>query len=132
MTEDIFLSQRDIDVLQRAKAAIATTWQQVLLHAGMRSEALQRICITGAFGKRLDVQAAQAIGLLPAFDADCVELLGDTALLGAEAFLQQPDLDAWSAALRERAVVINHPDAAVFEENFVAHLLLRPFVETAG
>src|SRR5208282_5940446 len=62
---EIILRKRDIDIFQRAKAAIGVAVQVLLIKAGMGYSELRRICIGGVFGQYLNIVNAQEIGLLP-------------------------------------------------------------------
>jgi uncharacterized 2Fe-2S/4Fe-4S cluster protein (DUF4445 family) len=58
----ISLAKRDIDIFQRAKAAIGAGVQILMGQAGIRSRDLGRVVTTGLFGRGLDIANAQAIG----------------------------------------------------------------------
>jgi uncharacterized 2Fe-2S/4Fe-4S cluster protein (DUF4445 family) len=82
-SRDIVLHKQDIDMFQRAKAAISAGITCLLNQSGLNSRDVRRVCVCGAFGRFLNVSNAQAIGLLPGIDPEHVELCGNAALAGA-------------------------------------------------
>ncbi|MCP4397641.1 MAG: ATP-binding protein, partial [bacterium] len=63
--KDIYITNKDVDLFQAAKAAIGVGIIGVCREAGIDSQELNRVCIGGAFGQYLDIENAQTIGLLP-------------------------------------------------------------------
>jgi len=122
----IVLAKRDVDLFQRAKAAIGAGIQVVLGRAGLGCADLTRVVTTGLFGKALDVANAQAIGLLPPGPADRVETFDNLALAGCEALLAAPGGPRALDPLRERAGIINLATCAEFEPLFVQGLFIAP------
>ncbi len=123
---DIVLTKRDVDMFQRAKAAIGVGIQVLLTQAGMRCENLRRIYVGGAFGRFLNVENAQAIGLLPMIQPDLVELCGNIALAGCEEMLLSPDaLDSLNK-LASKTRIVNLSQCLDFEDIFLENLYLQP------
>jgi uncharacterized 2Fe-2S/4Fe-4S cluster protein (DUF4445 family) len=122
----IRLTKRDVDIFQRAKAAIGTGIGALLTHAGLSAAELSRVCVCGVFGENLNVRNAQRIGLVPDIPPERIELCGNTALAGCEYLLLSPAGAAELASLRERAVVVNLSQASDFNERFLENLYLEP------
>lgn len=122
---DIILTKGDVDVFQRAKAAIGAGMEILMAEAGMEPGDLRRICVGGAFGRCLDIANAQSIGLLPATEPALVELCGNTALSGCEEFLLSPDAREDLDRLMHCAKIVNLADCLDFEAVFMKHLYLR-------
>jgi uncharacterized 2Fe-2S/4Fe-4S cluster protein (DUF4445 family) len=123
---DIILTKRDVDMFQRAKAAIGTGIQVLLAQAGIGSDDLRRICVGGFFGRFLDVANAREIGLLPGIPTELVELCGNTALAGcADALLSSAAVERLRN-LGERAKLVNLSCCPDFEELFLRNLFLLP------
>ena len=120
----IFLSKRDVDVFQRGKAAIGAGVQLLARRAGIVCRDLRRIVTTGLFGRSLDVENAQAIGLLPPIAPECVETHDNLALVGCEMMLMSGQGAA--EALRERVRLLNLAQCEDFEELFMQELFLVP------
>ena len=123
---DIVLTKGDVDVFQRAKAAIGVGIQVLLAQADMGYEDLRRICVGGAFGRFLNVANAQEIGLLPKIQPDLVELCGNTALAGCEDALLLPVAVERLKNLRDQAKIINLSQCLDFDNLFLENLYLQP------
>jgi uncharacterized 2Fe-2S/4Fe-4S cluster protein (DUF4445 family) len=85
--DGISLEAEDVATIQKAKSAVASTWQVLLKTLGAREEELDRVFLAGAFGNRLNIINAMATGLLPALPANRYILAGNTALVGASMML---------------------------------------------
>lgn len=81
------LSWQEVDLLQRAKAAVGAGIDILLDRAGLARTQLSRVFLSGAFGRHLSIESAISIGLLPDLPASVYELCGNTAVAGAEALL---------------------------------------------
>jgi uncharacterized 2Fe-2S/4Fe-4S cluster protein (DUF4445 family) len=124
---EMVLTKRDIDIFQRAKAAIGVAYQVLLTKAGMGCHDLRRICIGGIFGQYLDIANAEEIGLLPAIPRESIHTAGNTALSGCEALLLSPDARDRLREARSRAIMVNLSGYSDFETLFLDHLYLQPF-----
>ena len=122
----ILLSAGDIDVFQRAKAAIGAGVMALTKAAGMAPDGLGRIFICGAFGQYLNVDSAMQIGLIPAIPPERVELCGNAALTGCELLLVSPGARERLRSLREESRPINLSGVPEFEDFFLENLFLRP------
>ncbi len=122
------VTDRDVDALQRAKAAIAAGIRTLCAKAGVDPHTLQRVCIAGAFGHYLDVSNAQAIGLLPPVAPERVQLVGNTALTGCADLLLYDAAATALESLRATARVINLALSPDFDDLFLAGLYLQPLL----
>lgn len=121
----------DVDLFQRAKAAVGAGLQALLGLAGLRGAQLRRVCVGGAFGRYLDVISAQAVGLLPGCPAERVELCGDTALAGCAKVLADRGARAVLPRLAGLVRVVNLARHPGFDELFIDNLHLEPLEEMA-
>lgn len=124
--QNLYLTKGDVDVFQRAKAAIGAGINILLEKAGMGSRNLHRICIGGAFGQFLNVGNAQDIGLLPNIQTDLIELCGNTALAGCEWFLLSSEATKSLEILTEQVKIINLAQCDDFEDIFFKNLYIEP------
>ena len=122
----IVLTKRDVDMFQRAKAAIGAGIRVLLNQAGMGCEDLRRIFVGGAFGRFLNIENAQAIGLLPMVHSKRVELCGNIALAGCEEMLLSPGTIDGLKDLGSRTEIVNLSQCLDFEDHFLENLYLRP------
>lgn len=116
----------DIDAFQRAKAATAAAMAALLREAGKDWSDLARLCVCGAFGRRLDIGKAQAVGLLPPIDRERIELIADASLAGCERGLLLPDGAQRFSQLAARSKLNNLSLRSDYDENYIDHLRLRP------
>ncbi len=123
---DIVMTNKDIDIFQRAKAAIGAGIRFLLRSAGMTTKNLERVYVSGAFGRFLNVRNAQDIGLLPRVQPHSIELCGNTALAGCEMLLVSTDQLLKLESIRKRARVINMSNHLEFEELFLENLYVKP------
>lgn len=126
---ELTLTKGDVDLIQRAKAAIGVGILALCGQAGVGLKDLRRVCVGGAFGRYLDVGSAQAIGLLPPVPPETVELAGNTAIAGCCDVMLSSLAAERLKALRSRARLVNlarHPD---FDRVFFENLYLQPMRE---
>jgi uncharacterized 2Fe-2S/4Fe-4S cluster protein (DUF4445 family) len=124
------LGWREVDALQRAKAAIGAGMSVLCGCAGVDPRDLQRVLVAGLFGSHLDLDNAKAIGLLPRLPADRLALVGNTALTGACALLLCADARRMLDRARACARFVNLGRMATFDEAFLDHLYLEPMSST--
>lgn len=117
---------RDVDAMQRAKAATAAAAEVLLQHARLGWGDLSRVCVCGAFGRTLDLAHAMELGLLPSIAPARIELEGGAALAGCEqALLSSSPLGALSRAA-PRPITVNMSLVEAYGDRFIDHLRLRP------
>ena len=122
----LVLSTRDVDGFQRAKAAIGAGMAVLCARAGVAPAELQRVVTTGTFGKFLDIQNAQAIGLLPPVPMARVESYENLALSGCEQWLLSSEGTGALDSVRSKARLLYLAACPEFEERFVQGLFLAP------
>ncbi len=127
-----FLTKRDVDVFQRAKAAISAAVRVLLSTARMRTANLKRIHIGGAFGRFLDKENSIEIGLLPELSHDAIELCGNSALRGCEELLMSHHSTEILVDMKARARLINMAESEEFDALFMEGLYLGKWKETNG
>ncbi|TAK61655.1 ASKHA domain-containing protein [Methylobacter sp.] len=124
----VTVKKQDIDIFQRAKAATGAGIAKLLALAEVSSADLTRLCIAGSFGQFLNIQHAQAIGLLPDCAHERVELCGNAALMGCEQLLSSHNRDEQLNELKRKVEVVNLSQVIDYEEAFVDNLYLQPIL----
>jgi uncharacterized 2Fe-2S/4Fe-4S cluster protein (DUF4445 family) len=122
----IGLTKRDVDIFQRAKAAIGAGIDALLSQARLRAAELQRVCVAGVFGRNLQIGNAQRVGLLPEIPPERVELCGNTALAGCEWLLLSPAKTVELDGLRKRIAMVSLSQIPDFDRRFLENLYLQP------
>jgi len=98
---DITLTQRDVEELLLAKAAIYAACSIMLRRRGLKAEELGRVYVAGAFGSYLDPESAMAIGMLPDVPAERIVFVGNTAVAGAKMMLLSKEARGTAEELAE-------------------------------
>lgn len=127
LCEGVELKSGDIDVLQRAKAAIGAGVQWLCKQAGMSVRDLHRVYACGAFGRLLGVDNAIQIGLLPPVSS--IRREGNAALAGCEALLIAAQDESAVDAVLELCRIANLAEDPAFELLFVNNLYLQAMQE---
>jgi len=122
----VVLTQQDVREVQLAVAAIKAGTAMMLRTFGLEASDLAGVVLAGAFGTRLDLGHAMALGLLPPVPVSRVAFVGNASLAGAKKLL---------LAAPERKVIetlvgeIQHVSLAAdprFQDDFVAGLRFGP------
>lgn len=80
---DLVVTQKDINEIQLAKAAIATGTKLLLEAAGLTVEDLEEVVVAGAFGTHLKLESAVTIGMFPNLPLTAFRQVGNAAGTGA-------------------------------------------------
>jgi uncharacterized 2Fe-2S/4Fe-4S cluster protein (DUF4445 family) len=115
---DITISERDINEVLLAKAAIYSAGAVLMKKMGVEKEELRKVLIAGAFGSHVDKRNAKAIGLIPDIDDGRISFLGNAALAGAKMVLS-------SRSMRRRAEDI--PSEVEYVELAISEEFRREF-----
>ncbi len=119
------LKKGDVDVIQKAKAAIATGIQ-VLGSLARPGVEITEILVAGTFGRYLNVWSAQRIGMLPQIPAGGIITCGNTALAGCTRLLLSHSSDDELTQIRELIKMVNLAELPDFDERYLMNLFLRP------
>lgn len=92
LSDEVYLTQKDIREFQLAKGAIRAGIDIMLEHASIGSDSIDRILVGGAFGSSLSSQSLLLTGLLPQIDAERIVTLGNSAGQGAKLALRDRKL----------------------------------------
>jgi uncharacterized 2Fe-2S/4Fe-4S cluster protein (DUF4445 family) len=84
LTDDVYLSQRDVRELQFAKASIATGWAILLDELRAKPEDVAQVLLAGSFGAYLSPASAIRIGLVPRMALPRIVSAGNVAGEGAK------------------------------------------------
>src|SRR3954447_13241349 len=102
LSEEIYLSQRDVRELQFAKASIATGWAILCNDMGVDPADVSQVLLGGSFGSYLTAASAVRIGLVPKLPLPRIVAAGNVAGEGAKiAALSITERAAASAVLDE-------------------------------
>jgi Uncharacterized metal-binding protein len=102
LSDDVYLSQRDVRELQFAKASIATGWNLLCRDLDIEPGEIAQVLLGGSFGSYLSAASAVKIGLVPKLPLTRIVSAGNVAGEGAKiAALSVTERAAANAVLDE-------------------------------
>ena len=87
---DIVITEVEIDILLRSKAAMYTILRTVTMEVGIGFEDLSAFFVAGAFGNVIDPETAITLGMLPDLPRQRFRPLGNSSLLGCRQICLDP------------------------------------------
>lgn len=122
ITEDIYISQKDIRQIQLAKGAIAAGVILLLEQRGMTIEEVETVYIAGAFGYHVNPESIKCIGLIPSGFKGNIEFLGNTSLEGARLSLTNRKFKGELEVLSKSIEILELSLCPNFQQIFVSEL----------
>jgi uncharacterized 2Fe-2S/4Fe-4S cluster protein (DUF4445 family) len=132
LTDDTFLSQKDIRHVQLAKSAVITGILTLLREAGRSVADLEHIIVAGSFGYHLNPESLKRMGLLPGEYTGPITFVGNSSLSGASlAVLNRTILTDMQqlASLIQVVDLSSHPN---FRNYFISQLDFSASDESIG
>lgn len=99
---EIAVSEVEIDILLRSKAAMYTILRTVLSEVGLEFSDLSAFFVAGAFGNVIDPDTAITLGMLPDLPRERYVPLGNSSLAGCRRLLMEPETRPQVEAIVER------------------------------
>jgi len=121
---ELWITKNDIDMIQRAKAAIASGVQSLCNRATIVPSQIKTLFMGGAFGSFIDIEKAKAIGVIPSVEN--VQLVGNCALSGAIKMLQRDGTCDEVGDIGDFLHIINLSNTPNFDDLFLNNLYLKP------
>lgn len=122
ITEDIYLSQKDIRQIQLAKGAIAAGVVLLLDQINVPLEAVREAVIAGSFGYHLNPDSLLKIGLIPKGFQGRITFVGNSSVEGARMALLNRDALAKMTELQGSLTVLELSTSDRFQDVFVKEL----------
>ena len=122
---EIVFFQEDVREIQMAKSAIYSALTLLVKHYGITMEEVDKVYLAGGFGFHVNIEKAVRIGLFPEQWKEKIEIVGNTALKGAELALGNGDF------LKRAKAVVNVSKELVlatdreFSELYTANLFFE-------
>ena len=123
--EDIYLSQKDIRELQKAKGAIRASIDVIMDQLDLTPDDLVRTILTGSFGGELDIDAILDLGMIPPVKKETVETVANGAGFGAAMFLTEEGF-ALGEKLAKKADQVDLDQDAHFYDFYIEGMKLAP------
>ncbi|MDQ3859865.1 MAG: ASKHA domain-containing protein, partial [Actinomycetota bacterium] len=122
LTEDVYLTQRDVRELQFAKASIATGWTLLCRDLGIAPEEISQVLLAGSFGSYLSPASAVRIGLVPKLPLTRIVSAGNVAGEGAKIAALSVQERAAAKAIVDEVEYVELSGRADFNDLFVDEL----------
>jgi uncharacterized 2Fe-2S/4Fe-4S cluster protein (DUF4445 family) len=123
--DPISITDKDVEVIQQAKASFAAGISCLLRSAGLRAQDLTKLYLAGAFGSRVDGGSLKRIGLIPpGVDADIVPL-GNAAGIGLAMLLLREGVAEEAEQVAGTIETVGLASLAEFEDEFVNALFFK-------
>jgi uncharacterized 2Fe-2S/4Fe-4S cluster protein (DUF4445 family) len=124
----ITISERDINEVILAKAAIHSAAQVLMKTKNITSNDLKRIFIAGAFGNHLNKNNAKRIGMIPDVESRRITYIGNAALNGATMALKSRKIHQQTKQIPRKTRYIELATNLDFELGFKKSLLLQTII----
>jgi uncharacterized 2Fe-2S/4Fe-4S cluster protein (DUF4445 family) len=122
LSDDVYLSQRDVRELQFAKASIATGWSILCRDLGVRPEEISQVLLAGSFGTYLSPASAIRIGLVPKLPLTRIVSAGNVAGEGAKIAALSVQERAAATAILDAVDYVELSGRSDFNDLFVDQL----------
>jgi uncharacterized 2Fe-2S/4Fe-4S cluster protein (DUF4445 family) len=115
---DILITRKDVNEIQLSKGAIRTGIEVLAAEAGIKSSAIDRLIVAGAFGTYLDVNSAMRVGMFPKLPIERFQQIGNAAGAGARQMLVSSERRRKAIELAERVEYIELTTHPGFRDEF--------------
>ena len=125
VTDNIYLSQKDIRQIQLAKSALRSGIDILLQKAGLTIYDIEKIYVSGSFGFYINPEHAMSIGLLPRIPLNKIEVIGNSSASGT--IICSIDNEKLDAAIRltHEVEVIDLSSNQDFNEMFMNNMFFN-------
>ena len=121
---DIAVTQRDVQEIQLAKAAIYSGATILMRHLNVEASKIQKVFLAGAFGTYVDPQSAVIVGMYPDIPLERVQFVGNAAGSGARMALLSREVRADADRLVQRIEYVELAADPSFQREFTEALQL--------
>ena len=125
--DGVTLKPEDIAELQLAKSAVCAGILTLIEHAKLTPESIKRLYVTGSFGRGLNVNNAELIGLLPKGFASLPYYAVEGAIGGASMALLNKNYLFESETIAEMTEVVELADSDCFAGRFIENMYFGEF-----
>jgi uncharacterized 2Fe-2S/4Fe-4S cluster protein (DUF4445 family) len=122
--KDIVLTQKDVNEIILAKAAIFTGCSILMKRMSVNREQIKAVVMGGAFGCYLTPRNTIAIGMIPDVDPEIISFRGNLALLGAKMLLVSAKFREMERECRSRIKYIELTNDPDFKSEYTNALFL--------
>ena len=124
LADGLRVGEADFQNLIRAKAAVFSACRTLLKNAGINFGEIECLYVAGGFGRRLNMDDARAIGLIPKLPAERVRYIGNASLAGAYFALISEKNREMQDELTKRITYVDLSDEPGYMDEYTAALFL--------
>jgi uncharacterized 2Fe-2S/4Fe-4S cluster protein (DUF4445 family) len=121
---DIAVTQRDVQEIQLAKAAIYSGATILMRHLHVEPREIQKVFLAGAFGTYVDPQSAVIVGMYPDVPLERVHFVGNAAGSGARMALLSREVREYSDRIVKQVEYVELAADQSFQREFTEALQL--------
>ena len=122
ITEEIYISQKDIRQIQLAKGAIASGISMLLKEVNIGIECIEEAVVAGAFGYHLNPESINIVGIIPKGFIGKINFVGNSSIEGARiASINKEKLEEMSE-IKKNIRVIELSTKKDFQDYFIKAL----------
>ena len=122
ITDDVYLSQKDVRQFQLAKSAITSGIKTLLYENNVPIEDVQALYLAGGLGYYTDVKNAGVVGLLPSDLVSKVQSVGNSGLSGTVKCLLKDECVKKMEQIASGINVVELAQSKCFMEEFVDNM----------
>ncbi len=122
ITEDIYISQKDVRQIQLAKGAISSGITMLLKQINVDIKDIDEAVIAGAFGYHINPESIKTISLVPKGFRGEINFVGNSSIEGAKIALINEDKLNLMSEIREGISVVELSTREDFQQYFVEAL----------
>jgi len=123
--KEITVTQKDINEIQLAKAAIYTGCTLLMKRKKLKERDIDRVFVAGAFGNYINPENAKAIGLIPDVSREKIMFVGNTAVVGAKMALISKEMRKRAGQIANKVRYLELASDSDFDREFIKALVLR-------
>ncbi len=121
-SKPIIFTQHDVRELQKAIAAVKTSWQLLLQEANIEVENLRWVVLTGTFGSAIDIDDALLLGLIPRIPRNKIIIAGNMVLSGLKTLVLDSEHEKNMRDLLKKARSIDLAETRDFTSVWIKNL----------
>lgn len=122
ITDDVYISQKDIREVQLAKGAIAAGVSMLLKQINTSIENIDEVVIAGAFGYHINPESIKTIGLIPKGFKGEITFVGNSSIEGGRIALISKGKLKEMSKIKEGIEVIELSTREDFQDSFISSL----------
>ncbi len=124
MGKDIVVSEKDINEVILAKAAIYSGISVLLRRRGLSERDISEVIVAGSFGTHINPFSAKIIGIIPDVPDNKVKFVGNTAIMGADMALLSVDSRSEAERIARAVEYVELSADPYFNEEFLSALII--------